>query len=254
MPARCLRSVDKGEMIMGKAVVEGTKTVQLLHDGAPVPCGSKLPRGKPFTLALDAPDPDTQYLLEVYNGEPAAGGPGSFMAADTLECSHRVRVAVEGPTTGVQYTPELAMTAFSVRAAYSTDYSVAVAVTPECRFELLDHQMGGGAGGSGGGSNGEQMCEGHGYDEATCKSIGCCQYDNGNCWSDVGTGPCTGSGSGSGGTGGAYYKPDPGCPPGKFNASTGECVDCAADSYSSGYDADMCTPCPAGTRLAECVL
>ena len=198
-------------MIMGNAVVEGTKTVQLLHDGAPVPCGSKLPRGKPFTLALDAPDPDTQYLLEVYNGEPA-GGPGSFMTAGTLECSHSgdkvsVRVAVEGPTTGVQYTPELAMTAFSVRAAYSTGYSVAVAVTPECRFELLDHQMGGGSGGSG-----------------------------------------------SGGTGGAYYKPDPGCPPGKFNASTGECVDCAADSYSSGYDADMCTPCPAGTRLAECVL
>ena len=45
-----------------------------------------------------------------------------------------------------------------------------------------------------GGSNGEQICEGHGYDEATCNSIGCCQYDtgNGNCWSDVGDGPCTG--------------------------------------------------------------
>ena len=45
-----------------------------------------------------------------------------------------------------------------------------------------------------GGSNGEQICEGHGYDEATCNSIGCCQYDtgNGNCWSAVGEGPCTG--------------------------------------------------------------
>jgi hypothetical protein len=49
-------------------------------------------------------------------------------------------------------------------------------------------------GSSDSGSNGEQICEGHGHDEATCNSIGCCQYDivDGKCWSDVGQGPCTG--------------------------------------------------------------
>merc|ERR1719181_1823415 len=35
------------------------------------------------------------------------------------------------------------------------------------------------------------MCEGRGYDETTCWSIGCCQYDDGQCWSDVGGGACT---------------------------------------------------------------
>jgi len=46
---------------------------------------------------------------------------------------------------------------------------------------------------SGGGDTsqqtGEQACEGHGYNETTCNSVGCCQYDQygGQCWSAVGS-------------------------------------------------------------------
>ena len=38
--------------------------------------------------------------------------------------------------------------------------------------------------------DGEQACEGHGYEPDVCASIGCCQYDDGQCWSAVGTDPC----------------------------------------------------------------
>merc|ERR1712130_1067734 len=42
--------------------------------------------------------------------------------------------------------------------------------------------------------NGECMCEEHGYSENQCSQIGCCQFDNGECWSAVGDGQCSGSG------------------------------------------------------------
>jgi hypothetical protein len=45
---------------------------------------------------------------------------------------------------------------------------------------------------SAGGPSGEDVCEGHGFDEQTCQQQGCCQWDNGACWSNVGPNPCFG--------------------------------------------------------------
>ena len=41
-------------------------------------------------------------------------------------------------------------------------------------------------------TDGESVCEGHGYDATACEEIGCCCFDkgNGNCWSAVGRGDC----------------------------------------------------------------
>ena len=43
-----------------------------------------------------------------------------------------------------------------------------------------------------GGPNGEEACEGHGFDPEQCLAVGCCQFDesNGLCWSAVGSEPC----------------------------------------------------------------
>ncbi|CAK0866779.1 unnamed protein product [Prorocentrum cordatum] len=41
-------------------------------------------------------------------------------------------------------------------------------------------------------SDGEQVCEGHGFSEGQCLRKGCCHYDNNFCWSSVGNGSCTG--------------------------------------------------------------
>lgn len=38
--------------------------------------------------------------------------------------------------------------------------------------------------------NGEEVCEGHGFDQNTCLSISCCDWDDGQCWSKVGTDMC----------------------------------------------------------------
>merc|ERR1712181_111833 len=43
--------------------------------------------------------------------------------------------------------------------------------------------------------NGECMCEEQGYGENECLQIGCCQFDNGECWSAVGSGQCSGTGA-----------------------------------------------------------
>merc|ERR1712037_643842 len=43
--------------------------------------------------------------------------------------------------------------------------------------------------------NGECMCEEHGYNQNQCLQIGCCSFDNGECWSAVGSGQCSGSGA-----------------------------------------------------------
>ena len=45
--------------------------------------------------------------------------------------------------------------------------------------------------------NGEEVCENGGLDPSECAAVGCCQYDNGKCWSAVGAAPCS---SGSGGS------------------------------------------------------
>ena len=39
--------------------------------------------------------------------------------------------------------------------------------------------------------NGEAVCENRGLIMTRCLSIGCCQWDEGRCWSAVGRGPCT---------------------------------------------------------------
>ena len=38
--------------------------------------------------------------------------------------------------------------------------------------------------------NGEEVCEGHGYSQGECESIGCCQWEESECWSAVGRGLC----------------------------------------------------------------
>ena len=38
--------------------------------------------------------------------------------------------------------------------------------------------------------DGEAVCEGHGYNKNQCQNIGCCHWDEDQCWSSVGTGPC----------------------------------------------------------------
>ena len=39
--------------------------------------------------------------------------------------------------------------------------------------------------------NGEEICENKGFDPSECAAVGCCHYDDGQCWSAVGTGPCS---------------------------------------------------------------
>ena len=41
---------------------------------------------------------------------------------------------------------------------------------------------------------GEEACEGWGFDRSECAAVGCCDYDEGSCWSAVGTDSCSGSG------------------------------------------------------------
>jgi len=42
---------------------------------------------------------------------------------------------------------------------------------------------------------GEEVCEGHKFNPAQCQAIGCCQWDDEQCWSAVGDGPCDMGGS-----------------------------------------------------------
>ena len=44
------------------------------------------------------------------------------------------------------------------------------------------------------GENCEDVCEGHDFDADTCGAIQGCSFDEGQCWSAVGPGPCDGSG------------------------------------------------------------
>ena len=44
-------------------------------------------------------------------------------------------------------------------------------------------------------TDGESVCEGHGYDATACEEIGCCCFDGGKCWSAVGRGACYDSGT-----------------------------------------------------------
>ena len=45
---------------------------------------------------------------------------------------------------------------------------------------------------SGGPKNGEEACEGQGFDKAQCLDVGCCQFDDFDreCFSAVGTDTC----------------------------------------------------------------
>jgi len=40
--------------------------------------------------------------------------------------------------------------------------------------------------------NGEEACEGKGYTPVECQDIGCCHWNDGECWSSVGTDSCNG--------------------------------------------------------------
>jgi len=62
-------------------------------------------------------------------------------------------------------------------------------------------------GGGGGGQNGEDACEGRGFNQQQCLAVGCCQWDNDMCWSNVGTKDCAG-GDGVGTTIGFAFEGD----------------------------------------------
>ena len=49
-------------------------------------------------------------------------------------------------------------------------------------------------------ANGEEACEGHGYGQEQCDGVGCCNWDDGGCFSAVGDGPCEPGGGGGGPT------------------------------------------------------
>ena len=49
--------------------------------------------------------------------------------------------------------------------------------------------------------NGEEVCENKGFGPSECAAVGCCQYDDGQCWSAVGRGPCSVGGDGGGSSG-----------------------------------------------------
>merc|ERR1711934_27152 len=59
------------------------------------------------------------------------------------------------------------------------------------------------------GSNGETACEGQGFNPSQCQAVGCCQWDDGQCWSAVGNGAC--------GSGGETTPPSPTGPTGGTN-------------------------------------
>ncbi len=71
---------------------------------------------------------------------------------------------------------------------------------------------------TGGLLDGEEACENKGYTRSECLSVGdgsCCQFDEGECWSDIGTNLCPG-------TGGA---PSPSAPTPTAPSPTGQCND-----------------------------
>jgi len=47
-------------------------------------------------------------------------------------------------------------------------------------------------GAPGGGPSGEKACENMGFDQSACAAVGCCQFDDGQCWSAVGDDLCSG--------------------------------------------------------------
>jgi thiol-disulfide isomerase/thioredoxin len=50
--------------------------------------------------------------------------------------------------------------------------------------------------------SGEFVCEGHEFNEEACLKLGCCSFDDGECWSAVGTRPCESAKEDSAGLGG----------------------------------------------------
>lgn len=49
--------------------------------------------------------------------------------------------------------------------------------------------------------SGEEACENQNLDSTQCAAVGCCEYEDGQCWSSVGSAACDGSGGDGGGTG-----------------------------------------------------
>lgn len=47
------------------------------------------------------------------------------------------------------------------------------------------------------GQNGEKACENKGFDKKECLAVGCCGWDDGECWSAVGTKKCEDGGGGN---------------------------------------------------------
>lgn len=84
-----------------------------------------------------------------------------------------------------------------------------------------DSSDSGDEGGQNNGGNGEEVCEGHSYNEEVCNNIGCCFYGSGECWSSIGQAECINN-DGSG---------DNGDDRGQDNGGNGEEV-CEGHSYN----------------------
>jgi len=97
------------------------------------------------------------------------------------------------------------------------------------------------------GNSGEQVCEGHGYDSATCAGLGCCSFADGECWSGVGSNVCTGSSSSgsSGSSGGGCGSIDTSC-----QGVMTTCCPYAQCSTTYSYSS-MCDELPASCQSSE---
>ena len=101
------------------------------------------------------------------------------------------------------------------------------------------------------GQTGEDVCENKGFDPSECSAVGCCQYDDGQCWSAVGAGPCTGGNpTGGNSTGSAGQTGEDVCENKGFDPSECSAVGCC--QYDDGQcwsavGAGLCTsPCKGG--------
>jgi len=94
------------------------------------------------------------------------------------------------------------------------------------------------------GQNGEEACEGHGYDVAQCDAVVCCAYEDNQCWSAVGDGACEGADAGDD----AVHTSGGGLPPmavpvTPFAVAPCDTIDGLRDSQKSALEAAGFTKC-----------
>ena len=96
------------------------------------------------------------------------------------------------------------LSAFNHLPARIVELGSAVAANAEPLRSHLSRQMprwdskGGNdawGGSSASSQSGEQACENQNLDRTQCAAVGCCEYDDGRCWSSVGSAACDGTGS-----------------------------------------------------------